>query len=89
MSISSSLKKELITKYGKNQNDTGSVEVQVAILTEEIKALTTHMIANKKDMISKRGLNIKVSRRKNLLAYLERIDIERYRKLVKDLKLRS
>ena len=87
--ISQSLKQELIKKFGDNAKDTGKTEVQIAILTAEIQALTTHMISNKKDMISKRGLYRKVAKRKNLLAYLERNDIERYRKILKELNLRS
>lgn len=89
MSISQSQKKEIIKRFGANEHDTGKTEVQIAILTAEIKALTTHMVNNKKDMISKRGLYTKVSKRKNLLAYLQRVDIERYRKILKELELRN
>lgn len=87
--ISKELKKDLIIKFGGNENNTGKTEVQIAILTAEIKALTDHLIENKKDMISKRGLYVKVAKRKNLLAYLERNDIERYRKILKDLNIRN
>lgn len=89
MAISKELKAELIKKYGKVATNTGKVEVQLAILTEEIKALTQHLIANKKDFISKRGLHAKVSRRKALLTYLKNKDINRYRDIVKALNIRS
>ena len=89
MAISSSLKQELIKKYGGSETNTGKTEVQIAILTEEIIALTKHMIANKKDKISKSGMYAKVAKRKNLLAYLERNDVERYRTIIKELKLRG
>lgn len=89
MSISSATKKELVKKYGGSETNTGKVEVQIAIITEEIIALTKHMIQNKKDKISKAGLYAKVSKRKNLLAYLHRTDIERYREIIKELNLRG
>ncbi len=89
MAISSAKKSELVTKFGGSSVNTGKVEVQLAILTEEINALTKHMIENKKDKISKRGLYIKVAKRKNLLAYLEHNDIERYRTIIKELNLRG
>lgn len=89
MPISSTLKQELVVKYGGSEKNTGKVEVQIAILTEEILALTKHMIENKKDKISKSGLYRKVAKRKNLLAYLEINDIERYRTIVKELNLRG
>lgn len=89
MSISSATKKELVKKYGGSETNTGKVEVQIAIITEEIIALTKHMIENKKDKISKAGLYAKVSKRKNLLSYLYRTDIERYREIIKELNLRG
>ncbi|MDE5617561.1 MAG: 30S ribosomal protein S15 [Ureaplasma sp.] len=89
MAISSAKKSELVNKFGGSSINTGKVEVQLAILTEEINALTKHMIDNKKDKISKRGLYIKVAKRKNLLSYLERNDIERYRTIIKELNLRG
>lgn len=89
MSISKSQKKEIIKRFGGSEQNTGKTEVQIAILTAEIKALTAHMVNNKKDMISKRGLYTKVSKRKNLLTYLQRVDIERYRKIIKELELRN
>ena len=89
MAISSTQKKDLVKKYGGSETNTGKIEVQIAIITEEINALTKHMIENKKDKISKSGLYAKVAKRKNLLAYLERNDIERYRTIVKELNLRG
>lgn len=89
MAISKEIKAKLVKKYGKDANDTGSAEVQIAILTEEIKTLTTHMVENKKDFISKRGLQQKVSKRKSLLNYLKNKDIERYRKIISDLEIRG
>lgn len=89
MAISKALKQKLVKKYGGSAANTGKVEVQIAILTEEIIALTKHMIENKKDKISKSGLYAKVAKRKNLLAYLERNDVERYRTIIKELNLRG
>lgn len=89
MAVSKSTKAELIKKFGGNEKNTGSIEVQVAILTAEINSLTNHMIENKKDKHSKRGLYKKVSKRKSLLRYLASRDIERYRKLVRELNIRS
>lgn len=87
--ISKTRKAELVKQFGGSEKNTGKTEVQVAILTEEINKLSQHMIANKKDKISKRGLYAKVSQRKRLLAYLERTDIERYRALLKELGIRG
>lgn len=89
MAISKAKKAELIQKFGGSATNTGKTEVQIAILTAEIDALTKHLIANKKDKISKLGLYTKVAKRKNLLAYLERNDIERYRAIIKELNLRG
>lgn len=82
MRVNKTEKLELVKQFGKSNKDTGSVEVQVAILTKEINNLTEHLVKNKKDYISKRGLFIKVSKRKSLLKYLESKDIERSRALV-------
>lgn len=87
--ISKARKAELVKQFGGSEKNTGKTEVQVAILTEEINKLSQHMIENKKDKISKRGLYAKVSQRKRLLAYLERTDIERYRALLKELGIRG
>ena len=82
-------KQEIIKKFGKNDKDTGSTEVQIAILTAEIDNLSKHIIANKKDNSGKRGLQRKVSARKALLSYLEKIDINRYRNILDKLNLRG
>ncbi len=89
MALTKSEKAAVITQYGDSATDTGKSEVQIALLTEEIKQLTTHLIANKKDNIAKRGLHIKVSRRKQLLSHLKKNDIERYRNIIKLLGLRG
>ncbi len=81
-------KQRVIEKFKTHKNDTGSTEVQVAILTEEIKDLTKHLRENKKDFSSRRGLLAKVSLRHKLLRYLEREDDKRFKKLVKTLKLK-
>ena len=80
---------QLIKKYARDEKDTGSPEVQIAILTEEINALTEHLNNNKQDKHSKRGLLIKVGKRRSLLNYLLKTDIKRYREVVKNLGLRK
>lgn len=80
---------EIVKEFGRKEGDTGSVEVQVALLTEQINRLTEHMKANKKDYSSNRGLMKMVGRRRNLLNYLRREDINRYRDLVQKLGLRK
>lgn len=80
---------EIVKEYGRKEKDTGSVEVQVALLTEQINRLTTHIQENKKDYSSNRGLLKMVGRRKNLLEYLKKNDINRYRDLVQKLGLRK
>ena len=89
MALNKERKAELVKKFGKDQNDTGSIEVQIAILTEEINSLTEHFKTHKQDNHSKRGLLHKVGRRKSLLNYLIENDITRYRKIVKELGLRK
>ena len=89
MALNKDVKAELIKKYGKDQNDTGSIEVQIAILTEEINTLTAHFKEHPKDNHSKRGLLHKVGQRKSLLSYLIKNDVTRYRKIVKELGLRK
>ena len=79
---------ELIGKYGRSDGDTGSAEVQVALLTERINELTEHLRAHSKDHHSRRGLLMLVGKRRRLLRYLQRDDLERYRALVADLGLR-
>lgn len=88
MALSKNKKTEIIKKFQKNDADVGSVFVQVAVLTEEIKLLTEHLLKNKKDFISKRGLYTKVSKRKNLLNYLKQNDLNAYRNLISELELR-
>lgn len=80
---------QIVKEYGRKEGDTGSAEVQIALLTEQIKRLTEHMKANKKDYASNRGLMMMVGRRRNMLEYLKRTDVNRYRELVKKLGLRK
>ncbi len=82
-------KSELIKKHARTANDTGSAEVQVAIMTERINELTRHMTANTSDFHSKRALLRLVGQRRRMLAYLEKEDINRYKKLIKALGLRK
>jgi small subunit ribosomal protein S15 len=89
MALAKERKAELIAKYGTSKNDTGSVEVQVAILTDEINALTEHFKQHKEDHHSKRGLLRKVGQRRNMLNYLIKTDVTRYRAIVKALGLRK
>lgn len=88
MSMTAARKQELINEYGKAANDTGSTEVQVAILTEDIKLLTEHMQIHKKDVHSRRGLLRKVAERRKLLDYLNRKDSSRYQTLIERLGIR-
>lgn len=81
-------KERIIAKYKTHASDTGSSQVQIAILTEEIKELTSHLKTHKKDFSSRRGLLKKVAERRRLLNYLSREDEKAYIKLVKDLKLK-
>ncbi|MGL5630530.1 MAG: 30S ribosomal protein S15 [Mycoplasmoidaceae bacterium] len=89
MMISSEQIKFFSKEFGGNEKNTGDSRVQIAILTEEIRKLTIHMIANKKDNISKRGLQTKVSQRKKLLSYLKRKNINDYRMILEKLKIRG
>ena len=82
-------KKEIIAQYGLNANDTGSPEVQIALLTARINHLTAHMKDNKHDYHSNRGLLKMVGRRRNLLSYLQKKDVERYRAIIAKLGLRK
>jgi small subunit ribosomal protein S15 len=81
-------KQELIGKYGRSGEDTGSAEVQVALLTERINELTEHLRAHSKDHHSRRGLLMLVGKRRRLLRYLQRSDLDRYRQVAADLGLR-
>ena len=87
--ISTEKKKQIIREYGRDANDTGSPEVQVALLTERIKELTEHLKVNKKDYHSTRGLLKMVGKRRGLLDYLKNKDIEAYRTLIGRLGLRK
>mgnify|MGYP000908732106 CR=1 FL=1 len=80
---------EIISKYGRKEGDTGSPEVQIALLSARILELTEHLKANKNDKHSYRGLLKMVGQRRNLLAYLQKKDIERYRALIAKLGLRK
>ncbi len=82
-------KQEIIAKYGRSANDTGSAEVQVALLTERINHLTEHLKMHKKDHHSRRGLLMLVGQRKGLLNYIKSNDIVKYRELIADLGLRK
>ncbi|KRL14172.1 30S ribosomal protein S15 [Schleiferilactobacillus perolens] len=88
MAISQTQKTEIITKYARHDGDTGSPEVQVALLTADINALTDHMRVHKKDHHSYVGLMKKIGHRRNLLAYLRDNDVARYRDLIQSLGLR-
>ena len=82
-------KTDIIEKYAHNKGDTGSTEVQVALLTERINELTGHMVANRHDYATQRGLLKLVVQRKRLLSYLSKEDTDRYHKLIKSLGLRK
>jgi small subunit ribosomal protein S15 len=88
MPLTKDKKQELVGKYGRSGGDTGSAEVQVAMLTERINELTEHLRSHVKDHHSRRGLLKMVGKRRRLLAYLESSDLERYRSLVSELGLR-
>ena len=88
MAVSQARKNEIIKEYALHEGDTGSPEVQIAVLTEEINELNEHSKVHKKDFHSKRGLLKKIGRRRNLLAYLRNKDITRYRELINRLGLR-
>ncbi len=89
MALTKERKAEIIKNFAKDAKDTGSVEVQVAILTEEIKTLTDHLKEHIHDFHSKRGLLMKVGKRRSLLDYLKKHDVVRYRELIKKLGLRK
>ena len=88
-SITSEIKKDYVKQYGKSEDDTGSPEVQIAILTHRINHLTEHFKTHAKDFAGRRGLLKLVGKRRALLDYLRRKDIERYRTIVKSLGLRK
>ena len=88
MPLANDVKKQIITEYGASEGDTGSAEVQVALLSRRISDLTEHLKQHKHDHHSRRGLLLLVGRRKRMLRYLESTDITRYRELIKRLGLR-
>jgi len=88
MPLTKESKQELATKYGRSSGDTGSADVQIAVLTASINQLDKHLKLHKKDHHSRRGLLMQVGRRRRLLSYLQKTDLERYRKLIADLGLR-
>ncbi|WP_334290630.1 30S ribosomal protein S15 [Candidatus Epulonipiscium viviparus] len=83
------IKEEIIKKYARTDNDTGSPEVQIALLTKRINHLTEHLRTHKKDHHSRRGLFLMIGKRRGLLDYLIKSDIERYRSIIKDLGIRK
>ena len=89
MSINLKNKKEITKKYGKDEKDTGSVEVQIAMMSQKINELTEHLKINAKDFATKRGLLMLVGRRKRLLSYLKSKNLEDYRNLIKKLGIRG
>jgi len=89
MTLTSERKHELVEKFGEGAADTGRAEVQIALMTERINLLTEHLRAHRKDHHSRRGLLMLVGRRRRLLNYLQRADLDRYRALVRELGLRK
>jgi small subunit ribosomal protein S15 len=88
MSLTKDKKTEIVAKFGKSETDTGSPEVQIALLTERINQLTEHFKTHKKDFGGRRGLLRLVGKRRNLLNYVRQNDVERYRALIAELGLR-
>ena len=89
MALNKEVKTKIIKDFARDEKDTGSPEVQIAILTNEINALTEHLKNNKQDKASKRGLLIKVGKRRSLLNYLVKTDVKKYRDVVSKLGLRK
>lgn len=89
MTINLKNKKEIVKKYGENDKDTGSVAVQVAMMSQKINELTEHLKINAKDFSTKRGLLMLVGRRKRFLAYMKNNDVAEYRELIKKLGIRG
>jgi len=88
MTLTVEAKREIVDKFGKSESDTGSPEVQVALLSARITELTEHLRAHSKDHHSRRGLLMLVGQRRRLLGYLQRKDVDRYRALIAELGLR-
>lgn len=89
MSVTKERKAELVKEFGKSEKDTGATEVQIAILTEEIRDLTEHLKTHIHDYHSKRGLMMKVGKRRSLLDYLKENDVNSYRTLIEKLNIRK
>lgn len=89
MYLSPEIKKDIFKKHGQGETDTGSPESQIALFTHRISHLTNHLKANKKDLGTRRSLVLLVGKRRKLLNYLKNNDIERYRAIIKKLKLRK
>ena len=89
MTVTQEAKREVVARFGTNENDTGRTEVQIGLLTARINDLTGHLRTHKKDHHSRRGLLMLVGRRRRLLNYLRDSDLERYRALVRELGLRK
>ena len=89
MSLTKEEKQQLITKFGANDKDTGSTEVQIALITKRINHLTEHFQQHKKDHNSRRGLLKLVGQRRKLLKYLKRINLDKYRDILEQLNLRK
>ena len=89
MAVTKDRKAELIKQYGKDEKDSGSAQVQVALLTERIRQLTDHMKSHQKDFHTRRGLLMLVGKRRRLLSYIKKNDIEEYRELIKSLGIRD
>jgi len=89
MSIKKDKKKEIISKFAINKKDTGSAQVQIAVLSERINNLTEHFKLHKHDNHSKRGLLALVDKRKKLLSYISKKDNEKYKEIIKELKIRG
>jgi small subunit ribosomal protein S15 len=89
MAVTVARKQELVKQFQTNPKDTGSVEVQVSILTERIKNMTEHFLTHKKDTTSRRGLLVMVGKRSGLLKYLKRRDFDRYKALISKLGIRK
>jgi len=89
MSITKDTKKEIINKFATNEKDTGSAQVQIAVLSERINNLTEHFKLHKHDNHSKRGLLALVDKRKKLLSYISKKDNEKYKEIIKELKIRG
>jgi small subunit ribosomal protein S15 len=89
MYLTPEIKKDIFKKYGKSEFDTGSIEGQIALFTYRIQHLTEHVKKNHKDLFTERSLVRLVGKRRKLLDYLKRIDIERYRSIIKQFNLRK